>query len=155
MAEARRRFASVATALLCGAVVSAAEARWVENVAATVTLASWYGPRFEGKTTASGRPFDPARLTAAHRTYPLGSDVRVTNLRNGRSLILKIDDRGPFVEGRGIDLSREAARRLGILEPGVGRVVVELLPSVPDLSPVPTSRRRPAWLAPAVAALTQ
>lgn len=89
--------------------------------------ASWYGANFHGKKTASGVTFDQAEFTAAHRNLPLGSRVRVTNLENERFVEVEINDRGPFVPGRIIDLSRAAARALGMLEDGVTRVRVELL----------------------------
>jgi len=77
-------------------------------------VASWYGPYFQGKRTASGRRFDMRKMTAAHRSLPLGTKVRVTNLENGRSVEVTIDDRGPYVRRRLIDLSKAAARKLGI-----------------------------------------
>jgi len=89
--------------------------------------ASWYGPRFEGKRTASGEIFDAEQFTAASRVLPLGSRARVTNLENGKSVEVKINDRGPFVDGRIIDVSRAAARVLGMLQSGIARVRVELL----------------------------
>lgn len=89
--------------------------------------ASWYGPGFHGRVTASGEPFDEAGLTAAHKSFPLGSKAKVTNLTNGHSVEVKINDRGPFTEGRIIDLSRAAARALGILESGIALVRVELI----------------------------
>src|SRR3954467_10282348 len=70
-----------------------------------VGRASWYGKRFDGRSTASGEPFDMFQFTAAHRTLPLGTLVRVTNLRNGRSVVVRVNDRGPMVRGRIIDLS--------------------------------------------------
>ena len=81
--------------------------------------ASWYGPGFHGKLTASGDRYDQNRLTAAHRTLPLGSTVTVTNLENGKSVKVVINDRGPYVRGRVIDLSRAAARKLDMLDAGV------------------------------------
>lgn len=81
--------------------------------------ASWYGPGFHGKLTASGERYDQNRLTAAHRTLPLGSTVTVTNLENGKSVKVLINDRGPYVRGRVIDLSRAAARKLDMLDSGV------------------------------------
>jgi rare lipoprotein A len=90
-------------------------------------LASWYGPGFDGRPTASGEPFDQTALTAAHPSLPFGTTVRVRALRNGRSVVVRINDRGPFVEGRVIDLSREAARRIGLERRGVGRVTLEVL----------------------------
>jgi len=90
-----------------------------------VTRASWYGRAFGGRRTASGRIFNPNELTAAHRTLRLGSRVRVTELRGGRSVVVQITDRGPYVRGRGIDLSYAAARHIGIVERGVAPVRVE------------------------------
>ena len=87
--------------------------------------ASWYGEAYHGRTTASGEVYDMHALTAAHRSLPFGTRVRVTNLANGRSLVLTINDRGPFVAGRIIDVSRRAAERLGFLEAGLTKVRVE------------------------------
>ena len=90
-------------------------------------LASWYGKRFHGRRTASGERFDMAAMTAAHPSLPFGSQVRVTNLANDRSVVVMINDRGPFVKSRVIDVSHAAARQLGMLERGVAEVRVELL----------------------------
>jgi rare lipoprotein A len=90
-------------------------------------LASWYGARHHGKRTASGEIFDQNKFTAAHRTLPWGSIVKITNLDNGKSVEVRINDRGPFKKGRIIDLSRAAARALGMLQSGVGPVQMELL----------------------------
>jgi rare lipoprotein A len=87
--------------------------------------ASWYGARYHGRTTASGEPFNMYALTAAHKTLPFGTNVKITNLDNGKTIEVVINDRGPFVEGRIIDLSQEAARRLGFLSAGVARVKIE------------------------------
>ncbi len=87
-----------------------------------VVVASWYGPGFQGRRTASGERFQAQELTAAHRSLPLGSHVTVTNLANGKSVRVRITDRGPYVRGRSIDLSRAAARRVGLERRGVGRV---------------------------------
>ncbi len=89
--------------------------------------ASYYHASLEGHATASGEPYRGARLTAAHRSLPFGSKVRVTNLKNGRSVTVKVNDRGPFVPRRVIDLSRAAARQLGMLERGHARVKLELI----------------------------
>lgn len=94
-----------------------------------VGLASWYGPGFHGRTTASGERFDQNELTAAHRELPFGSEVKVTNLENGRSIVVAINDRGPYVPGRVIDLSKAAARRLGMVEEGIVKVRVEAEPA--------------------------
>lgn len=94
-----------------------------------VGIASWYGPGFQGRTTASGERFSTHDLTAAHRSLPLGSQVTVTNLANGKSVRVRINDRGPYVRGRAIDLSRGAARRLGLERRGIGRVRITANPS--------------------------
>jgi rare lipoprotein A len=90
-------------------------------------IASWYGPDFHGKPTASGEIYDQNGLTAAHKTLPLPTIVQVTNLENGRSLKLRINDRGPFVNGRIIDVSRRAAQLLGFHQNGTARVRVQVL----------------------------
>ncbi len=90
-------------------------------------VASYYGRRFHGRTTASGEAFDMNAYTAAHKTLPFGSMVRVTNPRNGRSVVVRVNDRGPYVRGREIDLSRAAAEELGIVRAGHGEVELELL----------------------------
>ncbi len=90
-------------------------------------IASWYGPKFHGKTTANGEIFDQNLVTAAHRTLPLPSAVQVTNLENGRSIQLRINDRGPFARGRIIDLSRRSAQLLGFEKKGTAKVRVEIL----------------------------
>ena len=92
-------------------------------------IASWYGPRFDGKETANGEVFDEGALTAAHKTLPLPSMVRVTNLDNGRSLKLRVNDRGPFAPGRIIDVSRRAARLLGFEKRGTAKVRVRIIES--------------------------
>ena len=89
--------------------------------------ASWYGPGFHGKKTASGEIYDQHKLTAAHKTLPLGTKARVTNLDNGSTVEVEINDRGPFIEGRIIDLSRAAAGTLGFVESGTAPVRVELI----------------------------
>jgi len=90
-------------------------------------LASWYGPGFYGRQTASGRVYTGAGLTAAHRSLPFGTAVRVTNLANGRRVVVVVDDRGPFVRGRVIDLSAAAARRLGMVRDGVVPVRIRVV----------------------------
>jgi rare lipoprotein A len=86
--------------------------------------ASWYGKRYHGRTTASGVPYDMRAMTAAHRTLPFGTRVRVTNLTNHRSVVLTINDRGPYAGRRIIDVSRRAAEVLGMVQAGVVRVRV-------------------------------
>ena len=89
-------------------------------------VASWYGPKFAGRRTASGERFDPSEMTAAHRTLPFGTRVRVTNAA-GKSVVVRINDRGPFHGGRVIDLSQAAAAELGLVRAGSGRVELALL----------------------------
>jgi len=91
-----------------------------------VGLASWYGPFHQGLITASGEVYDMRRLTAAHRSLPLGTRLRVTNLENGRVVRVRVNDRGPYVPGRIVDLSREAARALDMIEAGVARVRLDV-----------------------------
>ena len=93
-----------------------------------VGTASWYGSYFDGKPTASGEPFNMYDLTAAHPTLPLGSWVRVTNLRNGRTVVVRVNDRGPIVPGRIIDLSYTAARVLKFNAQGLQQVRLDLVP---------------------------
>ena len=90
-------------------------------------IASYYADAFHGNTTANGETFDMYKFTAAHRTLPLGTKVRVKNLDNGRSIILRINDRGPYIEGRLIDVSYAVAKQLGIVESGTAHVRVEVL----------------------------
>jgi rare lipoprotein A len=90
-------------------------------------IASWYGADFHGKLTANGETYDMNEVTAAHKTLPMPSLARVTNLENGRSLIVRVNDRGPFVAGRIIDLSRRSAQLLGLEGKGTGRVRVQIL----------------------------
>lgn len=104
---------------LCGAF-SAAEAQSLQSGGA-----SWYGPGFHGRRTASGERFNTHALTAAHRSLPFGSRIQVTNERTGRSVVVRINDRGPFAKGRVIDLSKAAAQAVGIS--GVGRVTLTKL----------------------------
>jgi rare lipoprotein A len=89
-------------------------------------LASWYGPGFHGRKTASGETFDQDAQTAAHRTLPFGTRVRVVRLDTGDDVVVRVNDRGPFVRNRVIDLSRGAARRVGLDRDGVARVVLRV-----------------------------
>jgi rare lipoprotein A (peptidoglycan hydrolase) len=129
-------------------------------------VASWYGPGFAGRRTSTGETYNPEGLTAASKTLPLGSHVRVTNPDTGRSVVVRINDRGPFVRGRSLDLSHGAAQQIGLTGKGVGRVrVTPTATSTPALSSAtstyaessvtPTSRhvsyvsypRRPTYVA--------
>jgi rare lipoprotein A len=89
--------------------------------------ASWYGPTFEGRSTASGELYDMTASTAAHGTLPFGSMVRLINTRTGKSAVVRINDRGPYVKGRDMDVSYQVAARLGIIGRGVARLRMELL----------------------------
>jgi rare lipoprotein A len=92
-------------------------------------LASWYGPPYHNRRGSNGEVYNMHAMTAAHRTFPLGSIVRVTNVKTGHSALVRITDRGPFIEGRIIDLSLAAAQKLDVWQPGVAEVKVELMES--------------------------
>jgi len=111
-------------------------------------VASWYGPRFHGKSTANGESFDMYALTAAHRTLPIPTDVEVTNLRNRKTVVVRINDRGPFRGNRVIDLSYAAARALDLVEAGTGFVEIRSLGAGRGVSrPAPMlAARRPVFL---------
>jgi len=100
---------------------------WVGN-------ASWYGPEFDGKKTANGERFNCESLTAAHPNLPFGSWVRIVNTRNGKFEVVRINDRGPYQEGREIDVSYRVARKIGLIHSGVSQVRLELM----QLPPKPT-----------------
>ncbi|MDI3533729.1 MAG: rare lipoprotein [Thermosediminibacterales bacterium] len=97
-----------------------------DHVEKTV-VASWYGPGFYGKKTASGEIYEEDDLTAAHRTLPFGTHVRVVNPLNNKSVIVRINDRGPFQKDREIDLSKKAAEKIGLIKDGVGLVKIQVL----------------------------
>lgn len=97
-----------------------------------VGIASWYGPGFQGKTTANGELYDMFAFTAAHKTLPFGTVVKVVDLETGRSVVVRINDRGPFVPGRIIDLSYAAARELGIVGAGTAKVGLIILWMPPE-----------------------
>lgn len=121
-------------------------------------MASWYGDQFNGRPTATGERFDMHALTAAHKTLPLPALVEVTNTSNGRRIVVRVNDRGPFVDGRIIDLSRGSAEALGLLQRGVGEVRVRYIGPAPrqgggtllnadarvDRAPPPISAPHPA-----------
>ena len=93
----------------------------------TTGVASFYGRRFQGRATASGERYDADELTAAHRTLPFGTRVKVTNLDNDRSVVVRVNDRGPFKDGRIIDVSKKAADQLGFVNAGLARVKIQVL----------------------------
>lgn len=103
--------------------LSCAEARGYEETG----TASWYGQAHHGRRTASGTPYDMNRLTAAHRTLPFGTRIKVTNTGNGRAIVLTVNDRGPFIVGRVLDVSYRAARELDFVQAGLARVHIEAI----------------------------
>lgn len=113
--------------LLPGTIIAAAPVKTPQGRLFMVTkgTASYYADFFHGRLTANGERFNMHALTAAHKTLPFGSMVRVTNLDNGKSVMVRINDRGPYVDGRIIDLSLKAARELGMVHHGIGRVLLE------------------------------
>jgi rare lipoprotein A len=115
-----------------------------------VVTASWYGREFSGRRTSNGEVFNPDGLTAASRTLPMGSRVAVTNISNGRTVVVRINDRGPFVKGRGLDLSRAAAQRIGLTKKGTGRVEITRAnngraASAGTVTPVAYASVMPSW----------
>ena len=98
-----------------------------EGYALIKKKASYYGMDFFGKRTANGETYNPYDMTAAHKTLPFGTKVKVTNLENGKKVIVRINDRGPYVEGRNIDLSIAAAKQLDMIKDGVAQVKIEVL----------------------------
>ena len=127
--------------LLCGV---AATSQDTSGVRAEFGLASWYGYPFHGRTAANGETYNMNLISAAHRTLPLDSWVRVTNLVNSKSVDVRITDRGPFIDGRIIDLSRAAAYAIDLIDPGTARVRIDPI-SEPEGTP---GARRPSLLEP-------
>jgi len=103
-----------------------------------VMTASWYGPRFHGKLTANGEQYNQMALTAAHKSLPFGTVLQVTNPKNGKSVIVRINDRGPFIEGRDLDLSKGTALNLGMIGLGVIKVKVSEVLLNSDTIPINT-----------------
>jgi len=103
-----------------------------------VMTASWYGPRFHGKLTANGEQYDQMALTAAHKSLPFGTVLQVTNFKNGKSVIVRINDRGPYIEGRDLDLSKGTALTLGMIDRGVIKVKVSEVKLNSDTNPINT-----------------
>jgi rare lipoprotein A len=101
-------------------------------------IASYYGDEFDGRQTASGEIFDQDELTAAHKTLPFQTKVRVTNMSNGKEVVVKVNDRGPFVEGRIIDLSHAAAEKIGMIGTGTAKVRIEVI----ELGEVKTPKKK-------------
>jgi len=130
-----RAFSAMLIPLLLTVSAAAQEVEVTDNPIADIVdeteisggMASYYGNELAGNRTASGERFDPAQLTAAHRSLPFGSLVRVTNTSNGDSVVVRINDRGPFAHGRVIDVSTAAAREIGMHRSGTARVKLALL----------------------------
>lgn len=158
-AKRPRRRVTIAGALLAvlAGIASAQTASKVDQVQARPAvhhrhwyefgLASWYGKFFQGRTTASGEPYNQNAMTCAQRNLPLGSLLRVTNLQNNRSVVVRVNDRGPVPQDRVIDLSRAAAERLGFSQKGLAPVKIELIQTgsdrpttVAELNQLPASR---------------
>ncbi len=114
----------VTAMLLCSALVLSQNAQAASASKSRCGGASWYALHSK---TASGERMDPAKLTAAHKSLRFGTKVKVTNMRNGKSVVVRINDRGPFVRGRVIDLSKAAASRLSMVRAGIGKVCFEVL----------------------------
>ncbi len=108
-----------------------------------VGIASWYGEAFDGNPTANGETYDMNGFTAAHPSLPLGTKVRVTNLRNGRSMVLRVNDRGPYIAGRRIDVSKAAAYRLGFMASGLAMVDIKVVPRPKAQAPAEAPRPLP------------
>lgn len=124
--------AAGAAAILIGSILAVPEGYAQQPLQVVDEIegrASWYGAKFHGRLTASGEPFDMTELTAAHRTLPFGTRVRVINEANGKSVVVRINDRGPFSGKRVIDLSRRAAEVIGIKAKGVAPVKLEVFES--------------------------
>lgn len=107
-------------------------------------VASWYGRFFQGKTTASGQPYDENAMTCAHRSLPIGSVLKVTNLRNHKSVVVRVNDRGPVPEDRVIDLSYAAAETLGFSQRGLAPVRVDLISAPTEVAQLNTPAALPA-----------
>ena len=112
------RMAIVATALLFPAIAQAKT---------SCVTASWYGPGFHNRMTANGEKYNQFGISAAHKTMRFGTKVKLTNRKNGKSVVVRINDRGPYIKGRSFDLSRHAAYRIGMLEDGKACVKVEIV----------------------------
>lgn len=106
----------------------------IDFVKSGTMIASWYGPKFHGKQTANTEKYNQMALTAAHKTLPFGTMLRVTNPQNGKQVVVRINDRGPYIKGRDLDLSKGAALQLGMIEKGVIKVEIEKL--VPKYSSI-------------------
>jgi rare lipoprotein A len=124
---------------LCGGLVSCATSN--EDVAYSLRgEASWYGEKYHGRKTASGEKYNMHKYTAAHKTLPFGTYVLVENVQTGQKVKVRINDRGPFIEGRIIDVSYKAAKELGLIDSGVAEVKVNVLRAPAQVTPLRKSR---------------
>lgn len=119
--------ACLVATMAAGPVTPGSSSKEVSPKPYQIGRASWYGKQFHGRSTASGEPYDMFQFTAAHRQLPLGTWVRVTNLRNGRSITVRVNDRGPYVGNRIIDLSYGAAQMLGVRARGTEKVRLDIV----------------------------
>ena len=136
--------ASIIVCVLASYISSARAADFPVRFGVQYGLASWYGPRFQGHLMACGERFDEYAMVAAHPTLPLGAKVEVTNLRSGRSVVVRIMDRGPYVAGRAIDVSKAAAERLRFTHRGLARVRIRVL-STPGTHPGEAEGAEKLW----------
>lgn len=116
-------FLGLATSVLILGLVAV----WSANSYYEVGIASWYGPGFQGRRTSSGEIYDMFAMTAAHKTLPFGTVVKVVDLDTGKSVVVRINDRGPFIKGRIIDLSYAAAQKLGMVKKGLAKVGLKIV----------------------------
>jgi rare lipoprotein A len=135
-AGANASTSNLSPALEAAAIKAAAQNAQTGHIWHQTGIASWYGPKFQGKETASGQTFNMDQLTCAHRTLPLGSLVRVTDLQNHKTVVLRVNDRGPVPKNRVIDLSYAAAGKLGMRNKGLARVRIDLIQSGRELAKV-------------------
>lgn len=120
-----------ASSLLASVSVSTHSAQ-VPLLPSVVGLASWYGPGFDGRLTAKGEIFRMHEISAAHRTLPLGTKILVRNIKNGKKIIVRVNDRGPYITGRVLDLSLGAAEKLEMSHEGLAQVEIQVMPQVRD-----------------------
>jgi len=117
----------IVSVLLLFSCASTSHINDVSGQGGKYVVASWYGKKFNGRTTASGERFNMYAMTCAHRTFRFGTKLRVTNPDNNKSVVVTVNDRGPFIKGRTLDLSYGAAKKIGLIRKGVGRVKMEYL----------------------------